>query len=79
MWKKELGSDYRSKGKLLFTIKGDDQAAVDRKAWINLSIYDANLTDITFDYSIAPNDANLKRTLNLGRTLEHEFLGHVFF
>ncbi len=75
MWKKELGSDYKSKERLKFTNKGTDFNRNFRTSVINLSTYGTDLSDITATYS-SPNDANLKLTWNLGRTLEHEVLGH---
>ena len=80
MWQKELGDNYRSKEKIVFTNKGTHFNRNFRTSFINLSLFDDNLNNIAAiegrNYTYSSNDVNLKRSWNLGRILEHEVLAH---
>jgi len=76
MWKEQLDPKSLSNGKIIFDGKGYDWAIPGEVAHINVGSYSGDdFTNPSADY--INGTTNLKRSFNMARIIEHEYLGHV--
>jgi RHS repeat-associated protein len=76
MWKEKLDPKSVATGQIVFDGKGTDWAIPGQIAHINVGTYSTeDYTDPSAEYY--NGSAELRRSFNMARIIEHEYLGHV--